>query len=201
VPPISCFARFTRRMRIFRLLYLLAPLFLSSLSVPAALGQSKPQEYQVKPVYLYNFGRFVQWPESVPKTATFPICVLGRDPFGPILDLTIANEAVNEAKLVSRRIETTRDAAGCRILFVSSSEAPHIREILASIEKLSILTVSDMPDFTGSGGMIQFVLQDKKVRFEVNLSPAEKAGLALSSQLLKVAIEVKRDSRIELKNP
>jgi hypothetical protein len=171
--------------------------------------QSKPLEYEVKAVYLYNFGRFVQWPAPNPagtpsgtSTATpavaaddsFTICVLGRDPFGPVLDATLAGEVIDGRKLVAKRITSTRDATHCRIVFISSSEAFRIKEMLNSLEKSNALTVSEMPDFINSGGMIQFVLKDNKVRFEVNLIAAEKAGLTISSQLLKVATDIKRES-------
>lgn len=154
--------------------------------------QAKPEEYQVKAVYLYNFGRFVQWPESGAKDDPFTICVLGRDPFEVILDTTLANEKIESHKLVAKRIANYKDARGCRIVFISASELSRAKEILSLLEGSPVLTVSDMPSFVSNGGMIQFVLQDNKVRFEVNLTAAEKAGLTLSSQLLKVATEVRR---------
>jgi len=159
----------------------------------AAAQEPKPQEYQVKAVYLYNFGRFIDWPAGAAKDEPFAICVLGADPFGPALDDTVAGETIGDRKLVARRIANPRDAAGCRILFISSSEAAHVRDILEPLEKSGVLTVSDMTGFTNNGGMIQFVLRENKVRFEVNLTAAEKAGLIFSSQLLKVAADVRRE--------
>jgi hypothetical protein len=163
----------------------------------AATQQVKPGEYQVKAVYLYNFGRFIEWPPSVTNAQVFTICVMGQDPFGTTLDTTLAGETINNRKLVAKRISTSRDAAGCHILFISSSEASRIKDILNSVEKSASLTVSDMPGFTNSGGMIQFVLRDNKVRFEVNLGPAAKAGLNFSSQLLKVATDVRNEPHHE----
>jgi hypothetical protein len=154
--------------------------------------QSKPEEYQVKAVYLYNFGRFVKWPESGAKDDAFTICVLGRDPFEVILDSTLANEKIDSHKLVAKRIANYKEAKSCRIVFISASELSRAKEILSLLEGSPVLTVSDMSSFVSNGGMIQFVLQDNKVRFEVNLTAAEKAGLTLSSQLLKVATEVRR---------
>jgi hypothetical protein len=159
---------------------------------PSRAQQQKPEEYQVKAVYLFNFGRFTEWPATTSKGDSFDICVLGRDPFGAALDDALAHEMIDNQKLTALRIATSRDAARCRILFVSSSEAPRVKEILTSVEKSNVLTVSDLPGFTNNGGMIQFVLKENKVRFEVNLAAAEKAGLRLSSQLLKVAADVKR---------
>jgi hypothetical protein len=159
----------------------------------AAAQGARPEEYQVKAVYLYNFGRFIDWPAAAAKDDSFAICVLGIDPFGAALDATVAQEKIGDRNLVARRIATARDATGCRILFVSSSEASHVKDILGSLNNSSILTVSDIPGFTSDGGMIEFVLKENKVRFEVNLTRADKAGLIFSSQLLKVAADVRRE--------
>ena len=159
----------------------------------AAAQESKPQEYQVKAVYLYNFGRFIDWPAAAAKDDSFAICVLGEDPFGRALDATVAGEKIGNRGLITRHVATEHDASGCRILFISSSEAAHVKDILESLSNSSILTVSDMAGFTSDGGMIQFVLKENRVRFEVNLTRAEKAGLIFSSQLLKVASDVRRE--------
>jgi hypothetical protein len=159
--------------------------------------QSKPSEYQVKATYLYNFGRFVKWPGTVPagKGDSFSVCVLGQDPFGAILDSTLAGEALDGKPVVLRRISKTQDAGDCRILFISSAEEKHLKEILTALDESGVLTVSDMPGFARRGGMIQFVLEGDRVRFEINLTSAESARLVLSSELLKVASSVKRPGR------
>jgi hypothetical protein len=159
--------------------------------------QSKPTEYQVKAAYLYNFGRFVKWPPGLAagKGDSFPVCVLGRDPFGPILDSTLAGEALEGKPVVIRRIARAQDAADCRILFVSSTEENHLKEILAATDQAGVLTVSDIPGFSRRGGMIQFVAEGDRVRFEINLASAESARLVLSSELLKVAAAVRRNAR------
>lgn len=158
--------------------------------------QTKPTEYQVKAVYLYNFGRFVDWSATLPaaRIDSFSVCVIGHDPFGPALDSTLAGELIDQRKVVARRISRSQDAANCQILFISSSEDGRLKDILSLLDKLKVLTVSDMPHFSERGGMIQFVLEKDKIRFEVNLSNTERAGLNLSSELLKVAVAVKRNS-------
>jgi hypothetical protein len=160
--------------------------------------QPKVSEYQVKATYLYNFGRFVQWPPNATaaKGDSFSICVLGQDPFGPTLDSTLAGETLDGKPLAAKRISTPRDAGECRILFISSAEENHLKEILVALDELGILTVSDMPAFSRRGGMIQFVLEGDKVRFEINLAKAESARLTLSSELLKVATTVRRNARL-----
>ena len=158
--------------------------------------QRRVSEYQVKATYLYNFGRFVKWPSSATATKTdaFSICVLGQDPFGPILDSTLAGETLEGKSLKVKRISTPREAGECRILFISSTEENHLKEILATLEESCVLTVSDMPAFSRRGGMIQFVLEGDRVRFEINLTRAETAKLTLSSELLKVATAVRKDT-------
>jgi hypothetical protein len=159
--------------------------------------QSKPTEYQVKAVYLYNFGRFVDWSATLPaaRRDSFAVCVIGQDPFGRTLDSTLAGEFIDQRKVVAKRISRPQDAASCQVLFISSSEDGRLKDILPLLDKLKVLTVSDMPRFSERGGMIQFVLEKDKIRFEVNLTNTERAGLNLSSELLKVAIAVKRNSQ------
>lgn len=158
--------------------------------------QRRVSEYQVKATYLYNFGRFVKWPSSATaaKTDAFSICVIGQDPFGPILDSTLAGETLEGKSLKVKRISTPREAGECRILFISSTEENHLKEILATLDESCVLTVSDMPAFSRRGGMIQFVLEGDRVRFEINLTRAETAKLTLSSELLKVATAVRKDA-------
>ena len=159
--------------------------------------QAKPNEYQVKATYLYNFGRFVKWPDAAgpAKGDSFPVCVIGQDPFGAILDSTLGGEALDGKPVVLRRISKPHDAGECRILFISSTEEKRLKEILTALDESGVLTVSDMPGFTRRGGMIQFLLEGDRVRFEINLASAESAKLVLSSELLKVAASVKRSGR------
>lgn len=169
-------------------------LLVCAASLPAQ--RSSPSEYEVKAAYLYNFGKFVQWPAAVNSTDdAFTICVLGRDPFGATLDSTTSGESINAKKIVIKRIPNAQDAQGCRILFISSSEEGRLREILRALGSTSVLTVSELPHFTRDGGMVQFVMEANRVRFEVNLTVAESASLVLSSQLLKVATAVRRGGR------
>ncbi len=158
--------------------------------------KSGPTENEVKSAYLYNFGKFVEWPAKATSVGEFfPICVLGDDTFGSTLETTIARESISGKKVLVKRVPKPQDALSCRILFISSSQQSRLKEILAELDNTSVLTVSDMPEFTRRGGMIQFVVEANKVRFEVNLTSAERTGLTLSSQLLKVAIDVKRSTQ------
>src|SRR5271163_1895864 len=158
---------------------------------PNLLAQkTSPTEYEVKATYLYNFGRFVEWPSNAtaPTGGSFTICVLGQDPFGQILDAILAGESINGASLAAARISKPQEAMNCRILFISGSEGSQLKQILVVLDGTSVLTVSDLPKFSQRGGMVQFILEGKRVRFEVNLTPVEHAHLTLSSELLKVAV-------------
>jgi hypothetical protein len=157
--------------------------------------KSGPTENEVKSAYLYNFGKFVEWPAKATSVGDFfTICILGDDTFGSTLETTIAGESINGRKISVKRVTKLPDAVDCRILFISSSQQNRLKEILAELGNASVLTVSDMPEFTRRGGMIQFVVEGNRVRFEVNITATQHPGLTLSSELLKVATTVRRIS-------
>lgn len=160
----------------------------------SALGQQRPSEYQVEAAYLYNFSRFVEWPaKGTNAPGSFTICVLGEDPFGQALDATIAGEAIGNQRVIARRISSPQMSVDCQILFISLSEANRLNKIIEALNKSSVLTVSNIPQFSERRGMIQFVLEENRIRFEVNLTATQRAGLTLSSDLLKVATVVRKN--------
>jgi hypothetical protein len=162
-----------------------------------AYAQTPATEYEVKAAYLLNFGKFVKWPPASISSgaANFAICVLGDDPFGPILDATVRDEKVDGKNIVARRISHLHDVNGCHVLFISRSKEKQARSFLPSLAKIGVLTVSDMPGFLDHDGMIQFTFAGNRVRFAVNLDSVQNAGLTLSSELLKVASSIKGKSR------
>jgi hypothetical protein len=147
------------------------------------------REYDLKAVFLYNFASFVEWPGTTfaGPDAPFVVGILGQDPFGSVLDEVMAGERVKNRPLVLRRLTRAEDAGGCHILFVSGSEADRMRDVLASCEKMPVLTVGDFPGFAEAGGVIGFRTEDKKLKIDLNLKAAKTAGLTVSSKLLKVA--------------
>jgi YfiR/HmsC-like len=153
-------------------------------NVHAAVG-----EYQVKAVFLFNFSRFVDWPESAFPTpdAPFVIGVFGHDPFGSELDDATRGETVNGRPLVVRRVHDAVEAAACQILFVHRSEAAHMDEILATLDHRSTLTVSDLEEAGQRGAMIALVTENNRIRLRVNVDSARAAHLVISSKLLRSA--------------
>jgi hypothetical protein len=172
-----------------------ALLLLESASFCTVKAQAPPTEYEVQAAYLSNFGRFVEWPvraAGANEKDPFYVCVLGQDPFGPLLDSALKGETIGGAPMAARRVTNAADAANCRIVFVNSTKDSELKGILVTLKNFNALTVSDTFNFTRQGGMIQFVLDGNRVRFEINLAAAQRAGLTLSSQLLKVAVAIRR---------
>lgn len=169
------------------------------LTASAQAQEQKASEYKIKATYLYTFGHFVQWPANATtiQSPSFSICVIGEDPFGAVLDGILVGETIDGKAVVAKRVATPQEALDCRVLFISSSEDSRLKEILGPLEKAGVLTVSDIPQFSRRGGMIEFIMVSNKIRFAVNLSTAHDAGLILSSDLLKVAAAVMKTSQVE----
>lgn len=153
----------------------------------AALAQARPSAADVKAAYLFNFGKFVRWPSATPG---FELCVVGRDDIAPVLSTITAKEHIDGAPVRVRQFERAADARGCEIVFMGASESAHLEQDLAALAGSNALTVGDSPLFLERGGMIQFVLENKRVRFAVNLDAVKRTRLELSSELLRVAASV-----------
>jgi hypothetical protein len=166
---------------------------LSICMAPSCLAQppASMSPSDVEAAYLYNFGKFIRYPAiQVQDANSFSICILGEDSFGGTLDSLVANELVEGRKIVARRLSSASSANNCQIVFIAASEETRLAKDLAAFEKKPVLTVSNLPGFLEHGGMIQFLLQNNRVRFAVNLTQAEQSSLTLSSELLKVAVRV-----------
>ena len=170
---------------------LMPPLLLAA---GASAQAPRPNADQVQAAYLYNFGKFVKWPTFAPanRSGSFTICVLDQDPFGVVLQSTLAGESVGGKPVTIKRLAKAQDAPACHILFIGSAQSRDLKAILAAVDHESVLTVSDMPDFSRHGGMIEFVLVGDRIRFAINLEGAEKSNLVFPSELLKVALAVKK---------
>ncbi|HUK47334.1 MAG TPA: YfiR family protein [Terriglobales bacterium] len=153
--------------------------------------EQRPTESQVESAYLYNFGKFVTWPaDHAAGVGLFEICVIGKDPFGDMLDATVNGETMNGKKIAIRRISSLPQAAECEVLFISQSEQGRLSTILDTAQRFDLLTVSNIKHFAEHGGIIGLVEQQDRIRFEVNRTAALRSHLILSSELLKVAVKV-----------
>jgi hypothetical protein len=149
-------------------------------------------ESEVKAAYLLQFGRYVEGFSSEDQGRPFVICVLGEDPFGAALDGVSAGKVISGRPAAVRRIVGVTESRDCRVLFLSGSEDDRLPAILRALEGRRVLTVGEGTQFTRRGGMIGFTLMDNKVRFAVNLAAVDAAKLALSAQLLRLAVNVER---------
>ncbi|MFH1568143.1 MAG: YfiR family protein [Gemmatimonadota bacterium] len=156
------------------------------LAVTGARAQApRPSEYEVKAAFLYNFAKFVEWPAERQASATFTIAILGEDSFGGTFDSIVGRDIRGRRLLIERLTEVPEEPVD--ILFISRSEARRLEQILAALEGRPVLTVSEVEGFAHRGGVVSLVVEQKKVRFEINVDAAARSRLEVSSKLLKLA--------------
>ena len=160
---------------------LLVATIFASASVVVPHAQEISQEYQIKAAYLYNFLKYVDWPKPINRT--FLICVAGQNPFGSVLDGLTSNERVRGNPVKTEIILGFEP--GCDVIFTPRTS--NIPAYLQGAAGMPILTVGETPRFIEQGGIVNFFLQNGKVRFEINRSAAERVGLRFSSRLLQLA--------------
>lgn len=151
-----------------------------------------PVEYAVKAAYLTKFGIYTEWPASAFATpdSAVNLCVVGEDPFGPMLDKAVANQRVGNRPIILRRLKTVTRESGCHILYIGSADLAYISQTVEATRGSSVLTVTDA-ELGVSPGVINFVIKDNRVRFEVDEAAAIQNELALSSKLFSLALNVK----------
>ncbi len=172
---------------------------LATFGFALALGLSVPEafadisEYQVEAAYLFNFTKFVEWPSQAFEDERSPLVIgiLGINPFGNILEGVVAGKSVGNRKIVVRRFESfdadrSADLRKCQILFIAYSEKDRMHEIMDALRGASVLTVSEIDNFTSKGGMVLFDQEGQKIALAVNLKAAQKARLEISSSLLQI---------------
>lgn len=157
-------------------------------SLPVRAQEMVASEYEVKAAFLYHFASFIEWPDTDggPNPATVTLCVVGPDPFGPAL-ASLAGRNDDGLRLQVRHLMDLKGDPGCHIAFISAAERPHLAALLARATALHVVTVADLDGFARAGGMIQFVLEDGRVRFWINRGAAARSGVRLSSRLLALA--------------
>ncbi len=155
-------------------------------------AQVAAPEYDVKAAFLFNFTKFVEWPPAAftDEHSSLRICVLGQNPFGKALRV-LMDEEVAGRRLTLLHVDKLNNLEACHVLYISRSEGDRLPQVLAGLRSAPVLTVGDAPGFIDQGGMINFVLEGSKVRFDVNQEAAERAGLKISSRLLALAKHVK----------
>lgn len=160
-------------------------------AMASAMAQSAP-EHEVKSIYLYNFARYVEWPPgrtNSPSTGIV-IGVYRRDPFGAVLDETVQGKTAHDLPFSIRRIKPPGEALECHIVFVSGLPEGQVREALQLLDQHAVLTVGEDDAFARAGGMIAFVREGDRIRFDIALGTVEAAGLRIRAPLIKLARKV-----------
>jgi hypothetical protein len=197
------------RIRRYITVVLLAAAFVMAV-VPRAWADDAPsQEYKIKAAFLYNFLKFVDWPTGKEADPNKPITlgIIGKDPFGKAFE-PVKDKKINDREVVIKRFKSVAELKKpgkegeaeldkqsgelkkCHLLFICSSEKDGIEEILAAIKDRPVLTVADTEDFLKSGGIINFVMEEQKVHFEISDAAAKRSKLQIRSQLLRLAKKV-----------
>jgi hypothetical protein len=151
-------------------------------------------EYEVKAAFIYKFCLYIEWPPKAFTTANEPLVlgVIGPAEIADNLQAATQGHTVNGRTITIRRIATAADLPGLHLLFVAKDELPGATSLMAEAKKHPTLLVTESPTGLDAGGIINFTMQDSRVRFDVELSAAAQEGFGLSAQLLKVARIVRR---------
>jgi hypothetical protein len=143
-------------------------------------------EYQVKAAFLFNFAKFVAWPDH-DSTGPLVVGIVGDDPFGDTIDRIVRGKTINGRGIVIRRHNRGDDLRTSHIVFISASEGRHVGDILLRARGAAVLTVGETEDFLRAGGLVQFFIENNRIRFAINADAAGAAGLKIKSQLLSLA--------------
>jgi hypothetical protein len=160
-------------------------------------AQTAGEEYRVKAAFIFHFAQLVDWP---PDTAadtdnSLFLCTLGEDPFQGMLEGTVAGKVIGNRVMRIRHLGQAQDLQTCQILFIGRAQSKRIPQLVAGLRNAPILTVGETAGFLDEGGMIRFLLEQNKVRFEINVQAAESARLKIGSRLLSLAEHVVGDDR------
>ena len=171
--------------------------FVAFAVLKSAWSGGTPLEYAVKATYLHKFAPFVEWPSP---TAEFPdgnfdVCVVGNDPLGALLDRAVSGENVDGRTIAVRRLVRVTGNPGCSVMYVAGSDAQSVPDALAMVRGMPVLTVTDGETAPNAEGVINFVIADERVRFDIDLGIATADGLTISSKLLSLALHVNGGGR------
>jgi len=175
-----------KKSALFAMLFLIVSLFWSPLSV----AQEDSIEYKIKAGYLYNFTKFISWPEN--ESETFNLCIIGKDPFGSIID-PIEKRSVKNKPIRLYRFQSIKEAKHCHIVYfgVSDGQSAQIdfslSDILTVASLENALTTGETKKFTQAGGMFAFFLKEGKVKLQINLQALKKSNLVVSAKLMEIA--------------
>jgi hypothetical protein len=158
-------------------------------------GQTAEQ-YRVEAVFIFHFAQLVDWPQDAEAGTDNSLffCTIGNDPFAGALEEIVAGKQVALRTIHVRHLQMAQDMRSCQLVFFSKAESKHTPEWLAALRNTPVLTVGETADFLDVGGIIRFLLENDKIRFEINLDAAQAARLKIGSRLLMLAERVQGES-------
>ncbi|UCE98935.1 MAG: YfiR family protein [Planctomycetota bacterium] len=197
------------KIKVYIFVVLVLTVVMVSRAAESQTDSAEGQEYQIKAAFLCNFARFVDWPKKKVEDVTEPMIfgIIGKDPFGDAF-ASLKDKQVRGSSIVIKRFggfDEFKESVGksktelglkiealrrCDLLFICTSEKKRVGEIISLVENYDVLTVGDMKGFLEAGGIINFLAEAEKVRFEINIVAAERAKLKIRSKLLRLARRV-----------
>ncbi len=170
-----------------------------------AVGQGQnASEYQVKAAYLYNFAKLVEWPRQALPDGPSPLVIGvagGDEEFVDVLRATVAGKIIGTHLLVVKPASSEKDMESCHIVFFRASERKHTQTAIAGLAQASVLLVGEDESFLRQGGMINLVMENGKIRFEVNPDALDRSEIRFSSKILALARAEYGSSRTTASNP
>ena len=152
---------------------------------------------ELKAAFLYNFAKFVEWPsDAMPAGTPFVVCVLGDGAVADALEETVKGRTIEGHSLTTRRVKVDGLLRACHVLYVSGMDAKRSRDLLESLGDSAVFTASDLDRFAELGGVVNFFVENGKMRFAVNIESAQRARLQVSSKLLGLAKIVKDEQHV-----
>ncbi len=147
-------------------------------------------EYQVKALYLVNFGYYTKWPQSSKKDQKIELCVLGYYPFKQYFSKQSIEKYPIKKQFHVQKLTIGESTEGCQMVFISDHEGANVAEILNTLKTKPILTIGESKNFIQLGGIIFLSIEEGSVVFEINLDAQRKAGLKMSSRFLNLAKKI-----------
>lgn len=165
---------------------------IAALSTPAA-ADSVFLENDVKAAYLSKIGLFVDWPKSAfsSPTSAITVCVAGENPFGDALDKVVEGQRVDGRPIQVRYLKVVAENSGCDILYVAGPGTQSVADALNAVNGSAVLTVTDAASDDHAVGIIEFVVQNNRVRFNIDEQAAARNGISISPHLISLALSVR----------
>lgn len=161
--------------------------------IEAAAAQATVLETTIKATYLYKFEGYVDWPKGTFASPESPVtlCIVGSDPFGEVLDQALSKQIAGGRLVTARRLASVSGNTGCNVMYIAGSDTQSVEQALGVVRGTPVLTITDSASGSSETGVINFVVEDNRVRFQIDPAAASQNGLTISSDLLKLAVSAK----------